>query len=311
MRIAAPLAVVSALLAQASVVSPASADDVSTCRDAKGDVAITACTRAINSGGWHGADLAPIYASRCHAYSVKGDATKALADCNESIKADPHYVYAYLVYADRGGADLAKGDFGRAISDYTEAIRLDPRYPEAYHGRGRANELKGDLDHAISDYGAAINLNQQYASAYAGRGRAYLYRGNAANALTDLTQASELDPQTVDDALWLDIVRQRSNLPSRLAEAASKLDMNAWPAQIVRMFLGQMTPAAVFLAADDPDPDRKKARSCVANFYTGELALRTGAKGEATRLLRLAQSGCPHDVIAWSSANAEVKALGR
>ena len=165
-------------------------------------------------------------------------------------------------------------------------------------------------DASGTDYSMAISLNSENGSAYAGRGLAYLYRGNPAEALADLTKASELDPKSVEDALWVDIVRQRSNLPSRLAEAAAKIDMKAWPAPLIRMFLGQMTPAAVFLVADDPDADKKRVQACVANFYTGELALRTGGKSDAVRLFRLAQSGCPHDVTAWSAANAELKALG-
>jgi lipoprotein NlpI len=297
------------LMAGRHLVSPAAADDLTTCRDARGDAAITACTRAINSGGWRGAELAAAYASRCHAYDEKGDSTRAIADCSEAIRANPHYDYVYMVYADRGDAYRAKGDLSHAISDYTEAIRLEPNYPQSYNGRGRAYEINGELDRAISDYGMAINLKHEYAPAYAGRGRAYLYRGNPAKALADLTQASELDPKSVEDALWVDIVRQRSNLPSRLAEAAGKIDMKTWPAPVIRMFLGQMSPAAVFLAADDPDADMKKDQTCVANFYTAELALRTGGKAEAMRLFRLAQSGCPHD-ITWSAANAELKALG-
>jgi lipoprotein NlpI len=76
------------------------------------------------------------------------------------------------------------------------------------------------------------------------------------------------------------------------------------------MFLGQMTPAAVLAAADDPDDTKKMGQVCEANFYSGELALRTGAKDEATRLLRLAASDCPHGFIEWSAADAELKALG-
>jgi lipoprotein NlpI len=68
--------------------------------------------------------------------------------------------------------------------------------------------------------------------------------------------------------------------------------MAVWPAPVIRMFLGQMTPAAVLAAADDPDVN-KKDQVCDANFYGGELALRTGAKDEAARLFRLAARDLP------------------
>jgi hypothetical protein len=64
--------------------------------------------------------------------------------------------------------------------------------------------------------------------------------------------------------------------------------MTAWPAPVVRLFLGQMTLAVVLAAADDPNPTEKKFQVCQANFYSGELALRT-AKDEAARLFRLEQ----------------------
>ena len=86
--------------------------------------------------------------------------------------------------------------------------------------------------------------------------------------------------------------------------------MTAWPAPVIRMFLGQMTPAAVLAAADDPDATKKKGQVCEANFYSGEWALRHGAKDEAARLFRLAASDCPKDFNEWSAANAELKALG-
>ena len=95
-----------------------------------------------------------------------------------------------------------------------------------------------------------------------------------------------------------------------LSQAISTIDMTKWPAPVIRMFLGQMTPAAVLAAADDPDATKKKGQVCEANFYSGELALRQGAKDEATRLFRLAASDCPKDFIEWPAANAELKSLG-
>ena len=86
--------------------------------------------------------------------------------------------------------------------------------------------------------------------------------------------------------------------------------MTVWPAPVIRMFLGQMTQSAVLAAANDPDPNKKKDQVCEANFYSGELALRTGAKNEALRLFRLAARDCPRGFFEWPAANAELKALG-
>jgi lipoprotein NlpI len=125
-----------------------------------------------------------------------------------------------------------------------------------------------------------------------------------------VSQASELDQKNATLALWVDIVRQRSNLPTRLSQATSEIDMTAWPAPIIRMFLGQITPAALLAAANDPDASKKKGQVCEANFYSGQLALRRGAKDEAARLFQLAARDCPKSYDEWLAANAELKTLG-
>jgi lipoprotein NlpI len=128
--------------------------------------------------------------------------------------------------------------------------------------------------------------------------------------VADVIRASELDQKNAYNALWVDIVGQRNNVPSRLSQAISTIDMTAWPAPVIRLFLGQMTPAAVPAAADDPEATKTKGQVCGANFYIGELALRTGAKNEATRLLRLAANDCPKSFDEWGAANAELKVVG-
>jgi lipoprotein NlpI len=86
--------------------------------------------------------------------------------------------------------------------------------------------------------------------------------------------------------------------------------MAAWPAPVVRLFLGQMTPAGVIDAAQNADANTMKGQVCEANFYTGELALLQSAKDEAVRLFRLAARDCPPAFVESEGANAELKVLG-
>jgi len=198
----------------------------------------------------------------------------------------------------------------RAIADYDQAIVLDPKGAATFFSRGIAYFNTDDLDHAIADYDQAITLEPKYTFAYFSRGVASLYAGDLPKALADLNQASTLDPKNAYVALWLDIIGQRNNVPSRLSQAISTIDMTAWPSPIIRMFLGQMTPAAVLAAADDPDATKKQGQVCEANLYSGELALQAHLKAEAARLFRLAASDCPKTFVEWRAANAELKALG-
>jgi lipoprotein NlpI len=327
------------LFATIFLIRPAAADPCDDLRDP--GPRIVACTESINSGKWKGNNQAINYGNRGRAYTVKGDPDRAIADFNQAIGINPKNA---VFYNNRGIAYRNKGDFDRAIADYTQAISLNPKHHDAYYNRGIAYRNKDDFDRAIADYSQAISLNPKdpdffnnrafvysekgdfdraisdYSEAvrlspkndvyYARRGRAYFYSGNLAKALADMSQAAELDPTDANEALWLEIVGQRSGATSRLSQATAKIDMTQWPAPMIRMFLGQLTPAAALAAADDPDPKKKKSQVCKANFYSGELSLNKGLKDEAIRLFRLAARDCPSDATEFTAARRELKALG-
>jgi len=247
------------------------------------------------------------FVNRGAAYNERGDNDRAIADYNEAIRLDPKRAKAFI---GRGSAYSDKGDNDRAIADYSEAIRLDPKSGKALVGRGDVFSHKGDFERAIADYNEAIRLNPKSSLAYFARGRSYLFAGSVEKALADFNQASAHAPDNAYSALWVDFVSRRNHLPSRLAQTNSQIDMTVWPAPVIRLFMDQMTPAAVLAAADDPDATKKKGQVCEAIFYSGELSLTKGLKDEATRLFRLAASDCPHGFIEWDAANAELKALG-
>jgi lipoprotein NlpI len=207
-------------------------------------------------------------------------------------------------------AGQQEGDRGRSISDYIEMIRLDTKDSDAPLNRGAKDQAKSDRDQVIVYYNAAIRRDPKDDDAYFHRGLANLYDGFLRLALADLSQASKLDPEYAYYALWLDILDKRGNAASRLPQAISQINMTKWPAPVIRLFLGQTTPAAVLAAADDPDANTKRAQLCEANFYLGELALQQGAKENAARLFRLAAADCPREFVEGPAASAELKTLG-
>jgi lipoprotein NlpI len=247
------------------------------------------------------------YTARGIAWDNKGDLDRAIEDFDEAIRLDPERAGAYIF---RGMAWQSKGDLDRGIEDLDQAIRLDPKDAGAYGNRGTAWRAKGDLDRAIADYDEAIRLDPKNAFWYFNRGVGNLYAGALPKALADLNQASELQPRNPNTALWLDIVNKRSNLPSRLAEAAKRINMRWWPAPVIRLYLGELTPEALLAEADHPNLRAKHARTCVANFYIGELALQQGKADEAKRLFPLAAAGCSKDYTEYAAAIAELKVLG-
>ena len=255
----------------------------------------------------HDPKSAAAFNNRGVAYQGKGEFDRAIADYNEAIRLDPRYAAAFN---NRGNGYKAKGEFERAIEDYNEALRLDRKYAVAFNNRGNAYRAKGEFRRAIGDYDEAIRLDPKESGAYLNRGLANLYLGSLPKALADLNQASVLDPKFAHAALWREILDRRSNLPSRLAEAITQIDMTKWPAPIIRLYLGQTAPEAVLDAARDPNADTKREQLCEANFYLGELALQRGTKDEAVRLFGLAAAGCRKNANVWADANAELRALG-
>jgi tetratricopeptide (TPR) repeat protein len=281
------------------------------------------------------------YNNRGIAYRAKGDLDRAIANYDEAIRLDPKDA---LAYNNRGIAYQAKGDFGRATADYDEAIQLDPRDALAHYNRGIAYKAEGDLDRAIADYDEAVRLNPKDALAYSYRGYAYQAKGDASSALADFSeairldpkntwayknrgivylygglldkaqadfkQAAELAPKDVYSALWFDIAERRAGLPSNLPLAAKQFDMTMWPAPLVRLFLGEISFAATFAAADDKDATRSRRKVCDANLYGAEFAMLQSRKEEALELYRLAAGDCPNDFIEWTAANAALRELG-
>jgi tetratricopeptide (TPR) repeat protein len=247
------------------------------------------------------------YFNRGLVYRTEGNYRAAIADYDAAVKLDANFADAY---EGRGFAYRLQGDFDRAIADYGEAIKHDPSLAAAYNDRGSAYRLKGDFDRAITDHTQAIQRDPKSSAAYYRRGYVYYLTGAMPKALADLTEANALSPADSYLALLLDIVGRRSALPSRLKDMSARLDMTAWPAPVLRLYMGQMTAEAILAAAADPDPQTRRGRLCEANFYTGELALLNGRKDEATRLFALASGDCPLALSEWESANAELKALG-
>jgi lipoprotein NlpI len=240
------------------------------------------------------------------------DLDRGIAGCTKV--AEDQSVAAHdraIAFFDRGVDFYTKNDLDHAIADWSEAIKLDPNYGHAYNNRAKAYRAKGDYQDAIADYGEAIKLDPQHALAYKGRGIAYLLSGDNAKAEADFQQASALDRTDQYAALWLDIATRRNNQPSHIKEAALNLHMSSWPAPLIFLFGGDMTPHDVAVAAQNIDKRITQARLCDAYFYIGESTLLQKDKDQATHLFQLAVKTCPQTVDEYSAAVAELKAMGK
>jgi tetratricopeptide (TPR) repeat protein len=178
--------------------TPVAADDVSTCRNERGPVAISACTRLIESGRQSRENLASFYNSRGIKKRLENDIDGAIADYTRSIDLNP----LPATYSNRGNSKRLKGDLVGGVADFSAARRADPRYAPAYSNRGLIWEAKNDDNRAIQDFSKAIELKPDYTSAYTNRGRAYERKGDLQRARADFTKAVSLPEGEYSDGRW-------------------------------------------------------------------------------------------------------------
>ena len=244
------------------------------------------------------------YGARGDLYENKGDFDHAMADLNQSIRLEPDYAMAYFF---RSKLYKNRGDIDHALADLNQSIRFDPNYATAHFNRGCLSYLMGNNAAALADFNDTIRLEPRNEAAYFNRGVAYFVIGSRiADAEADFKKARELNPKDAYAALWQDLAEYRNNNPGHLNEAAKQLDMTAWPAPLVRQFLGQSNAAQTLAAAYDRDPKTSVGQTCEADYYGGEFELSKKNKPEALRLLGLAARDCPHGFIELTAAIAEL-----
>jgi tetratricopeptide (TPR) repeat protein len=148
---------VSAILCGGAAAGPK--EDEHTCAKESGDVAIAACTRAIQSGAFTGRNLAILYINRGAEWQNKNENDKELDDLSEAIK---HDATIAPIYKNRAYIFRTRGEFDRAIGDYDTAIKLDPMYTAAYTSRGLTYEAKKDVERARADFRKALSIPPKY-----------------------------------------------------------------------------------------------------------------------------------------------------
>src|SRR5688572_31059573 len=92
------------------------------------------------------------------------DVNVAIPACTIAIESGqlPQRALA-AVYSNRGSAQMRKQAYDLAIADFDQAIMLDPTNATNIHNRGFAFETTGRLEDAINDYSRAIELSADHA----------------------------------------------------------------------------------------------------------------------------------------------------
>ena len=197
--------VAAGLMLLASTTEVLAADDVKTCTKDSGEIAIDACSRAIQSKRYTGHVQARLYLSRGVEQRTKEKDDLALADFAEAAKIDKKYADAFF---NRCSIYNFKQQYDAAITECSQAIKLGPSadatvaggseklgkdlaFSDYYTERGFAYFKKDDYVHAFVDLDNAIRLNPNNGRALKTRGLAYEAKGDS-RAEADLASAKLL-----------------------------------------------------------------------------------------------------------------------
>jgi lipoprotein NlpI len=116
----------------------------------------------------------------------------------------------------------------------------------------------------------ALGLNPKYPPAHREKGRLSAYQGNWAEATRSFVLAKENDQGmgAAYGAIWAQVAAMRAGFTG--TSLATTLPPTQWPAPVVHMFSGKISPEEAIAAADNPDPTIYLEHKCEVYFYAGE-----------------------------------------
>lgn len=189
------------------------------------DMAVRACSEAIESGRLSGRDLARAHAVRAMAYRARDRFDPAIEDFSTAIAIDPApiafiergktYVLAFRhaeaiadfdtiakqnpravkIFEDVADWLMSTHYFAEAALYYEAAMRHAPRESRLVHRRGDMADYVGQQDEALHFYDAALELDPNNAEVHASRAVVLMHRREYDRSLAETARALELQPK--------------------------------------------------------------------------------------------------------------------
>lgn len=243
--------------------------------------------------------------------NLQGDTALAVTSFSAAIAAgdlNPNLLPA----AHRGRAIgyLRQGQCKNAIGDLDEFMRLKPGDVQGLELRGDAHACAGEFKAAEADLTDVIAAGPSR-DGYWNRGRVRWRMKAFSGAADDFAHLVELRPEYAYAVLWLELSRARGGTldPKVGDQDLRQLDSGAWPAPLIKLFVGQTKPEDLAAAAARGDADKIANQQCEADFYVAEWWLARNDTASAKPLLETASQTCPKNFVEYAEAKFELSTL--
>lgn len=254
--------------------------------------------------------------ARGKTYDLMGQYDQAIADFTAVLAASPDEFglkpRSDDVLLSRAQSYISEAKYDLALADCAQALVVNPGYVSAYATQGSANFAMQNWFLARGAFATIVGVNARSTTGQFGLGYTDYMLGNYAAAEQELQTASDLSPTYAYPLLWLHLARMRQGKDDSadFAQRAAKLSATAWPAPVVKYFLGQMNDMEVITASMNPDGMKNSGQLCETQFYIGEDQLLHKNLTQARSDLNFIVGICPKRFVEYGAAVGELARMG-
>ena len=243
--------------------------------------------------------------------NLQGDAALAVTSFSAALAAGD--LNPNLLPAARRGraiAYLSQGQCKNALGDLDEFMRLKPGDVQGLELRSDAHACAGEFKAAEADLTEVIAAGSSR-DVYWVRGRVRWRMKEFSGAADDFAHVIALHPENAYAVLWLELSRARGGAldPKTGEQDMRQLDSSAWPAPLIKMFVGEARAEDMAAAAARGDSGKIANQQCEADFYVAEWWLARNDTVSARPLLETASQTCPKNFVEYGEARFELSTL--